>query len=638
MTLSPLKFTLSLVCLRLTLICLLTITALTLIGTFVRSDCKPIPSLNIPAVIYRDACSTPERISNVLLRNASFLQSLHTVIFQVFVAASLIVFQPALRALMWSSLETDDTSRALSLASLNNHIQLSASPGLFPGVADVWISRRLTRNAAVVIFLSVLSVVIPIAISPIYHMRTGSMQGGSIEMSVGGGVDLPTTAVWDPAARTPEGVTAGRALLHSAAIMNQKLTSFSYSPTVIPFLDITQIPKIAKATIQTVVAYQSVDCGASAPARFAPAGTPGQLVSVTATNPNTSFWDTVTQQGTVSVGGNAIGKITNDPHVSAFYLGATNTTAPGWVNATSSVVFLAANGTLEGAQQSIVAPQGSNTRITNIDVLACTSAISLGVSKCDVADGHVTICVPLPADELPVDTSSSKGGIEDFISSPISTSTILSASPVTAYFSYLDFIPTYLDITPAHIAGSLVPLSYLSMFTVAQPYTIPQSYVTSALFSETSAGLVEGMVVANQPKYNQTLPVDLVVVFATSHTGLQATLIVIVMGCAIITSSGSLRNKACKIPELDITRILAISRDPQLDDVFAPFADRTVDVPTTVQELRVCYEYVSGIERRALSLRGVDDEKVVGFRQEAQVNGQKDSDASSLWFLGNRGD
>ena len=629
--LSPaLKFNLSLVCLWLTIICLSIITFITLTGTLVRSDCEAIPSRNITAVTDINDCSTTERISNVLLRNASYLQSVQTIVFQVFVAASFIVYQPALRALVWSSLETENTSRALSLSSLNSRIQLSSSPGLIPGVTDILTSRRLTRNSGFVIFLGILSLIIPILISPIYRMRNGSLSGGNLNMAVGGGIGLVTADVWDPAARSAEGITAGRALLNSAVITNKTLSTYSYAPTVNPFFDISQAPKIAKATIQTVAAYQSVDCGSDAPARFVPGNTPGQLVNITTTNVSAtaSFWDNQVRQGTVSAGGLIIGQITNDPHVSAFYLGGTNSTGPGWVNATTSVVFLAANGTIEGAQQNIAAPTGSHGRITNVDVLACTSTMSLGVSNCEVVNGLVTSCTPVPNGQLSTSASgNSTSDMEGFILSPISTATTLSASPVTAYYSYLNFIPGYLPITPADIAGGFAPLSYLTVETVGAQYDIPQSYIQGTLFSETAAALAQGMVIATEPRYNSNQPADLIVVFATSVAPLQITLMLIALACAIATTAEALRTKAREAAELDVARILAMSRNPQLDYTFAPFTDRTVAVPNNVQELRVHYGYVAGTERRGLSLYGPDYEaKPPGFGMVGQVNGQQESD------------
>jgi hypothetical protein len=625
--LSPsLKFNLSLACLWLTVIFLSVITFITLIGTLVRSDCEAIPSRNITAVTDVDDCSSMERISNVLLRNASYLQSVHTIVFQVFVAASLVVFQPALRSLVWSSLETKNASRALSLGLLNSRIQLSTSPGLIPGVTDVWNSRRLTRNTVFVIFLGILSLIIPILISPIYRMQNGSLQGGNLNMAIGGGIGLPTAVVWDPLARSAGGITAGRALLNSAAVTNKTLSTFSYSPTVNPFFDISQVPKIARATIQTGVAYQSVDCGASAPARFVPQNTPGQLVNITATNTAASFWDNVLRQGTVSAGAMVIGEITNDPHVTVFYLGGTNSTGPGWVNATTSVVFLAANGTIEGAQQSIVAPAGSNGRVNNVDVLACTSTVSLGLSNCEVVDGRVTLCTPIPEGQLSTSTSGTTSrDLDGYIMSPISTATTLSASPATAYFSYLNFIPGYDKITPANIAGGLPPLSYLTDGTVQAQYNIPQSYVQGTLFSEAGAALVQGMVMATESSYYANQPADLIVVFATSAAPLQIILISIAVACAIATTVGALRTKAREAAELDVARILAMSRNPQLDYTFAPFTDRTIEVPNSIQELRVHYGYVAGTDRLGLSLYGPDyGAKGPGLaqvnRQESDVN------------------
>jgi len=219
--------------------------------------------------------------------------------------------------------------------------------------------------------------------------------------------------------------------------------------------------------------------------------------------------------------------------------------------------------------------------------------------------------------------------VDGFILSPISTAKTLSASPVTAYFSYLNFIPGYLDITPANIAGGFAPLSYLTVETVGAQYNLPQSYVQSALFSETGAALVQGMVIATQARYSANQPADLVVVFATSAAPLQITLILIAVGCAIAMTVGALRTKAREAAELDVARILAMSRNPQLDYTFAPFTDRAIEIPNNVQGLRVHYGYVAGTERLALSLYGSDYEgKAPGFGIVAEVNRQQESDVN----------
>lgn len=194
--------------------CLAVITSITLLSTFVRSDCQAIPRLNVTAVadsVGNSSCSSAERISNFALSNTAYLQSIHTVTIQVVVAASLLVLQPVLRALIWSSLETEETSRVPSLESLQCRIQLSTSPGLMPGIADALTSRFLTSTTAFVIFLGILSLVTPIVVSPIYRMRKGVLYGAQINIVMEGGVGLSVTPVYVPNANAAVGVVAGRA-------------------------------------------------------------------------------------------------------------------------------------------------------------------------------------------------------------------------------------------------------------------------------------------------------------------------------------------------------------------------------------------------------------------------------------------
>jgi hypothetical protein len=393
MNLRPSIFTLHLVGLWLLVVCLAGITFITLLATFVRSDCRAVPSLNITAVTdagSTSSCSTAELISNTVLQNLSYLHGIHTIAFQLAITASLLVFQPALRALVWSSLE----GKTLSLRSLHNRIQLSSSPGLIPGITDAWNAGRLVSNTALVIILGVSSLVIPVAVSPIYHVRVGALRGAHINITMGGGIGPGLGTVFNADPLTPGGVVSGRALINSATITGTGLNSFSYSPAVIPFLDFTQIPKIAYATIETVAVYTSVDCGPSAPDRFLSPGYIGTLVNL-----SSEYWNTTVGPYSIA-SGEFIGSILNDPVVSVLHTNATTTPPdPVWTNSTSSVILLAANGTLEGAQQHIPAPPGAQTRINNIDVLVCTSTASLGISSCLVTDGRIRMCTPLTAAE-----------------------------------------------------------------------------------------------------------------------------------------------------------------------------------------------------------------------------------------------
>lgn len=593
-------FALCLAGLWFTIICLTIITSISLISTFVRSDCRAasVPSHNFTAAFDVDpttSCSLAELISSMVLENISYFQSFHAIAFQASVTFSLLVFKPVLRAFVWSSLNTEKETKLPSLRLLRNRIQLSTSPGLVSGLADSWTSRYLTSTTSLVIFFSILSTIIPIAISPIYREHAGALPG-YINIRLGGGVGLNAPPVYRPDEWSPDGLLAGRALVNSATLANTSLSSFSYSPTVLPFLDLTQIPKIASATIETVVAYQSLDCGPSAPLRY---GTPNQLVSI-----SSDYWIESVRAANISVGGLPIGLIQNDPRVSALYFNGTTVSSPGWTNSTSSVVLLAANGTIDGAQQRIVAPSEADSRIGHIDVLTCTSTTSLGISACVISNGRFRSCTPLSAEQLAAASlNNAPSIIETQINNPNSTSMFLSVSPVAAYISNCGYLPMYNDINSDLISANVLPLPSLTAQTYNNGYQIPLSYVTNALFSGTNVGLVLGM---NSPVANWSTiydqPADLIVIFATSLPELQAILLIIAVGGAMTMTLGALRVKSHNNVELDLIRLLAISRNSQLDDALIQYADLTKSVPDTFERYKVRYGHVSCIGRRALSL------------------------------------
>ena len=612
-----------LVCLWLAVGCLIVVTSISLVATFVRSDCRPAPSRNVTAVTNESLgpCTVSEMVSNEVLRDSAYLQSVHTIALQFVFSASLLVFRPALQAFLWKSLEA--TKRAgprLSLMSLHSGMQLSASPGLMAGITDAWSSRRITSKTATIIFLAAIGILSPVVISPIYRPKTGSLSVNDFKLLIGGGIGMepPPTYAYGP--YTSRGIVIGRALINSATVTNTSISSLSNSPAITAFLDRTQIRQIAHTTAQTAVTYQSIDCGPAAPLRFT--DTPSDIVTLTP-----SFWNATTAEAVVYAGsiGTRVGLISNEPQVSAFYVNGTTDVSLGWVNSTSSVVFLAANGTLEGAQQRILAPTKASPRLTHVDVLACTATVNIGVSTCEIFNGHINTCTPTPPDELPAAAlNDTEGGLGIYLTFPESISRVLTAAPVFAFESNPEFIPMYDTITPSDIATNRVPLSFLS-FNVANPsYEIPQYYVRNGLFFETIAGLVQGMMETTWTQSN-IQPVNLIVVYATRHPELQIILLfVAVTGAAIITSY-TLYNRSSHAAELDVARLIAISRDSQLDYTFAPFADRNAEIPMDVQHLKVRYEYVPRIQRHAFQVGDVEAAREIEADKTSPVDYSEES-------------
>jgi hypothetical protein len=67
----------------------------------------------------------------------------------------------------------------------------------------------------------------------------------------------------------------------------------------------------------------------------------------------------------------SLGPIPNDPQVATVYLNSIVTTPSGSVEAQMSIIFLAVDGTFEGAQETITSPDPTS-QIKFVDVLVCT--------------------------------------------------------------------------------------------------------------------------------------------------------------------------------------------------------------------------------------------------------------------------
>ena len=98
------------------------------------------------------------------------------------------------------------------------------------------------------------------------------------------------------------------------------------------------------------------------------------------------------------------------------------------------------------------------------------------------------------------------------------------------------------------------------------------------------------------------------------------------MWALIATFAVTLPRSARHAAALDVSRLLAISRNPQLDTVFQPYSDWSVEMGEEVLNTKVGYGWVESLNRRALviahasgRLRGVkyqsDDETIANAPQ-----------------------
>jgi hypothetical protein len=175
----------------------------------------------------------------------------------------------------------------------------------------------------------------------------------------------------------------------------------------------------------------------------------------------------------------------------------------------------------------------------------------------------------------------------------------LSASAVTAYYNLDNRLPMY-DLSQAVINAQIPPLPYMDIESnVGVNYNIPHNYVIDVLFGQTAQGLVQGMVAKWQASVQQE--VSLIATFGTSKPVLLWAIMGISLVWALIaTLAGTLPRSAQCAAELNVSRLLAISRNPQLDTLLQPYSDWNVKMEEEVLNARVGYRLVKGLNRRAL--------------------------------------
>ena len=586
-------FDLQLAALWLSIVVLSLITSFALITSSTRSDCASQNNATSAIQTTISVCTSLENISSFVHERASYIQSLHIIVIQAIAAVSLLIFRPSLYAMLWFALETHPPPKArgsnLTMKTFQNGVELVCSPGLMSAVVFAANSKTLTLRVFFVLVICILSILSPIAVSPIYRTHQGP-HPVTARVVVGGGIGVPISPSFNSADWVAGGVSAGRALINAGTSLGVQLPLATFNLTAAPFLLANTVRAIWNTQVQTVVAYNDLDCGPSAPTRLS--DTIGDLVNL-----GPRYWDqgpNTTIDVKVLFAGQSVGLISNDPQITVAYLNASTSVVPGSRKTETSVVFLAANGTLEGAHLTITSPS-STSRIPSVDVLVCTSTTTLVISDCVIDRGSVTSCQAVDPQNLPAH------GLDNFINNPKYVSIVLAASPVTAFYNRGERLPMYDPINQDLISSRLPPLSSLTFGNQNISYSIPLEYITDVLFPQTAQGLVQG--IASKWQVYSTQPVQLISTFGTSQPALPLVIFILAIICALAATLASTLPKTAKSAEkLDVTRLLAISRNPQLDPSFEEFSDRHVEIHDSVQDIRVGYQYVDQLRRRALVL------------------------------------
>ena len=593
----PSIFVLQIVVLWLAVLLLGGITSMALVASSTRADCDTIRNSTLS--IGSGTCTLKEKVSTLVYKQSSYIQSAHIIIAQSIATLALIIFKPSLSAMTWSTLERSESLNTgtsvptMKMDAFQNGVDLANSPGLMPAVLYVHATRTINHPIFQVILISVLSLISPLALSPVYQSHDGPYSV-TTNIVTGGGVGTNISNTLDPTDFVSRGEVAGRAIINSATALATPIPLLSFDISAAPFIPQDTIRAIWKAQVQTVVARNSIDCGSSAPSRLTSSQ---DIVSL---NPQNYFAAKgAAERGlSPSFAGQTLGVFTNDPQMSAVYLNTTRSAKPGAVQAQSSIIFLAANGTLEGAQQRITSPDPT-ARITYVDVLVCTSTTTLEISSCSIDKGNVTNCVAVPPANIPGAQSSATGGVENYITHPEIVAAVLAASPSKAYYDLGSRIPMYDQITPAMISAGIPPLSYLSIETTDNIYSIPASYVQNVLFGQTAQGLVQGMV--STYAANTSQQVFITSTFGTSQPVLLYIVLIISVTCALsATLANTITRSVRQAAPMDLMRIMAISRNPQLDTFFVPYSDRNVKMDEGISDAKVGYTWIDSLQRHAL--------------------------------------
>ena len=180
-------------------------------------------------------------------------------------------------------------------------------------------------------------------------------------------------------------------------------------------------------------------------------------------------------------------------------------------------------------------------------------------------------------------------------------------------------IPMYDQVTPELISVGISPLSFLGFVTKDDLYSISMSYVKGALFGQTAQGLVQGM--ASFYTVHKRQQLFIYSTFGASHPALLYTVLVVSVGCALsVTLANTITRSVRQTAPTDPMRIMAISRNPQMDTVFGPYSDRKVKMDEEMLNARVGYTWIDSLQRHALVFSHIPSAVDGPFYQSTHTN------------------
>lgn len=405
-------------------------------------------------------------------------------------------------------------------------------------------------------------------------------------LNMGGGVDIGLSTSYNQRDIVQVGIALGKVLLAASGPLNIPVFPNIFNVSVAPFISKTAIDEIWSAKVDTVVARNTADCGPSALDRLNITG-PDDIVTLAAyeffapgetTNNIPIFLGNESQPNLI---------IPNDPLVTVTYVNSTNSAVSGTVAAETTIIFLGANVTLEGAQYTMQSPnQGS--RIHFVDVLVCTSKTTLEPSHCFINQGNVTSCTAYAP------TNASAPGGLNMITNPDKTALILAASPATAFYALPSRLPMYI-INSTYLTSGTPPTSYLTINAGQDTTYVSQSYIIEVLFGKSAQALVQGLAQTMPHSFNQEL--EITAIFGTSQAPVLFVILAMCVTCALVATYSGVRSFRNHYAPLDVVRLLAFSRNPELDEAFVPYANLKKPVDADIFEKKIGYGWVKELGR-----------------------------------------
>ena len=245
-------FVLQRVALWLSVLLLAVLTSMALVASSTRADYGMIR--NTALSIGSGTCTLGGRKSTLVYKQSSYIQSTHIIIVQSITTFALFIFKHSLSAMTWSVLERSESLTTVTsvptmkMDALQNDVDLANLPGLQPVVLYVLASRTINRPVFQVILISIIPLISPLALSPVYQPHEGP-HSVTTNIVIGGGTGPNVSRTYNPADFVSKGEVAGRENINTATAMMTPIPLVSFDINAAPFIHQDTVRAIWKAQV-----------------------------------------------------------------------------------------------------------------------------------------------------------------------------------------------------------------------------------------------------------------------------------------------------------------------------------------------------------------------------------------------------